>query len=61
MKGRGLENGKRQRKEGGQSRTEREQKEEEKKKLARDTWGRERNGDESWGSLAVQFLYLAPT
>ena len=60
MKGRGLENGKRQRKEGGQSRTEREQKEE-RKKLARDTWGRERNGDESWGSLAVQFLYLAPT
>lgn len=60
MKGRGLENGKRQRKEGGQSRTEREQKEE-RKKLARDTWGRERNGYESWSSLAVQFLYLAPT
>ena len=46
MKGRGLENGKRQRKEGGQSRTEREQKEE-RKKLARDTWERERNGYES--------------
>ena len=60
MKGRGLENGKRQRKEGGQSRTEREEKEE-RKKLARDTRRRERNGYESWSSLAVQFLYLAPT
>lgn len=60
MKGRGPRKWEEAEKGGGQSRTEREQKEE-RKKLARDTWGRERNGYESWSSLAVQFLYLAPT